>query len=164
VNLFLKILLAYYSCTGGYLAIFTYVLVMCLRFAPSAFSLFPPIISLEKFQQLMFTYFLIWMQNTSTIFTLIHPFMMPSTPPRYLLLKKTYFILLPFIFLVYIDGPNGFHLGTSGLYISCFNQINSQPPLLALSLSACLLCSTLYSTVHYIIFRYRWNVWIYVIL
>jgi hypothetical protein len=38
-------------------------------------------------------------------------------------------------FKVYIDGPKGFHLGTSGLYILCFNQII--PPLLTLSLLPC---------------------------
>jgi hypothetical protein len=32
--------------------------------------------------------------------------------------KKTYFTLLSLIF----HGPRGFHLGTSGLYISYFNQ------------------------------------------
>jgi hypothetical protein len=47
-------------------------------------------------------------------------------------LEKIYLSLLPFIYFFKmkynIDSPRGFHLGTSGLYISCFNQINLLPP------------------------------------
>jgi hypothetical protein len=63
----------------------------------------------------------------------IHPSLVSThltlvPPPK----KKTYFTLLPFFFFflnqVYIDSPRGVHLGISGLYISCFNQINCSFP------------------------------------
>jgi hypothetical protein len=46
----------------------------------------------------------------------------PLTYHWYSLLKD-YFSLLPFIFSVYIDSPGEFHLGSSGLYVLCFNQL-----------------------------------------
>jgi hypothetical protein len=84
-------------------------------------------------------YFHMWIQNTSTIFTLIPLFLCPLLSRWYPPLEKTYFSLLPFIFLnwVYIDSPRGVHLGTSDLYISFFNQINSLPLLRTHSLSPC---------------------------
>jgi hypothetical protein len=62
--------------------------------------------------------------------------------PLVLTSKRTYFSLLPFFFfcfsfLVSIDSPRGFCLGTSGLYVSCFNQINPLSLLLTHSLSPC---------------------------
>jgi hypothetical protein len=44
-------------------------------------------------------------------------------------------IFSSFFFKVYIYSPREFCFGTSGLYISCFNQIN--PPLVTDSLSPC---------------------------
>jgi hypothetical protein len=38
---------------------------------------------------------------------------------------------------VCIDSPRDFHLGTLGLYILCFNQINSLPLFLTPPLSPC---------------------------
>jgi hypothetical protein len=44
---------------------------------------------------------------------------------------------LHLFFNVYIDNPRGYCHGTSGLYISCFNQINPLPQLFTNSLSPC---------------------------
>jgi hypothetical protein len=51
---------------------------------------------------------------------------------------------------VYIDSPRGFHLGTSGMYISCFNQINPSCYLLFLYHHAPLI----FYSLQYIIFIY----------
>jgi hypothetical protein len=50
---------------------------------------------LEKFQQISFLYFHMWIQNTSTIFTFIHPFLIPTPLPLVLIpRKKTLFYSL----------------------------------------------------------------------
>jgi hypothetical protein len=54
---------------------------------------------LEQFQQISFFYFHMWKQNTSTIYTLIHPVLVPTALPLVPTLEKTYFTLLAFIFL-----------------------------------------------------------------
>jgi hypothetical protein len=88
----------------------------------------------EQFQQVSFFYFHLWIQSTSTILTLSPLSLCPHTsdwsPPP----EKIYFSLLPFIFLkACVDSTRGIRLGTSALYILCFNQVN--PPLLTHSLS-----------------------------
>jgi hypothetical protein len=69
-------LLAYYSCTGGYIVTFTYVLTIYLRLTLSIFLPCPLPPFIEQFQQVSF-YFHTWIQNTDTVFTLLHPFLMP---------------------------------------------------------------------------------------
>jgi hypothetical protein len=81
---FFMILLAYSSCTGGYIVIFTYVFTIYhSRIYPLHHS--PPshlIPFLEQFQQVSFLYFHIWIQNTTTIYTLIPPFLMYTPLPQ----------------------------------------------------------------------------------
>jgi hypothetical protein len=87
------------------------------------------------------------MQNTSSMFTLIDPFLCLPLPAPVLLLPS-----LIFFWKMYIDGPDGwrkFCLGTSNLYISCFNQTN--PSLLTLSLSP---CSPIFNSLWYIMLYY----------
>jgi hypothetical protein len=79
---------------------------MCLKyilvgFIPSIILPLPPCLLLEQFQQVSFFYFHIWIQNTSTIFTLINSFLVPTH--WHLPVEKTYFSLLPFILLVQGD-------------------------------------------------------------
>jgi hypothetical protein len=90
---------------------------------------------LGQFQQVSLFYFQTWIQNTSTIFTLLNPFLMPFH--WYAPLERTCFTFFPvFHFLkLYIDRPRGVHIGISNMYISCFNQIN--PLILTLCLSLC---------------------------
>jgi hypothetical protein len=72
--------LACSSCTGDtlwYLHIsLKYILVV---FTP---SLILPLPLLEQFQQVSFFYFHIWIQNTSTTYTLIPPFLVPTHLPQ----------------------------------------------------------------------------------
>jgi hypothetical protein len=93
---------------------------------PPLFSLFPLPPFLEQCQFASFFYFHMWVQNTSTMFTLVPPFLVPTHLPLVLIPRKDlFFILLLFICLkIYIDSPRGVCLSTSGLYISCFNPIN----------------------------------------
>jgi hypothetical protein len=74
----LKILLAY-NIVHVYINVWhLYVLTIYLRFTPSIVLPLPSSPSLEKFQQISFFYFHKWVQNTSTIFTLTHPLLMPT--------------------------------------------------------------------------------------
>jgi hypothetical protein len=94
---FLRSLLAYNSSIGGHTVIFIYVLTMYLRFISSIFLSFPPTPFLRKISQVSFFYFHVWLQNISTIFILILPFLMPTHLPLDPPPDKTYFSLLPFI-------------------------------------------------------------------
>jgi hypothetical protein len=114
---------------------------MCLqyiliRFTPSITLLYPPF--LEQFQQVLLFYFHIWIQNASTIFTLIHLFLLPS--PLLLVLLPFYLPILHFL-KVYIECPRELHLVISNLYISCFNQITALFYFLSL-----VPCSPIFST------------------
>jgi hypothetical protein len=65
----------------GYIAIFAYVLTIYLRFTSSIILPLPPLSFLEQFQQVLFFYFHLWIQNTFTIFTLISLFLVPTPLP-----------------------------------------------------------------------------------
>jgi hypothetical protein len=66
-------------------------------------------------------------------------------------LEKTYFTLLSFIlFKVCIDSLREFHLGTSSLYILCFNHINL-PIAYSFSITMLALLFNAYSAFCYII-------------
>jgi hypothetical protein len=78
VKITFDFLLAYNSCTGGYIMISTYAHTIYLRF--TFLFLLPPFF-LESFQQVSFFYFHIGIQNTTTIFTLIPLFHIPIPLP-----------------------------------------------------------------------------------
>jgi hypothetical protein len=100
-----------------------------------SFSLFSPPPFLEQFQQVLFFNFLMWLQNTCTIYTLIPPFL---AHPHYTYLQKRFiFPSCPSLFLMKCILIVPFCLGTLGLCISCFNLINPLPPLLTHVLSPC---------------------------
>jgi hypothetical protein len=62
---------------------------------------------------------------------------------------------------VHINSPRGFHLGTSGLYVLCFNKINSPHYLPFVYHHA----PDVYQlTVHYVIFICGWIISIFFIL
>jgi hypothetical protein len=92
--------------------------------------------------------------NTKYIYHIhSHSLFLYAYPLRLVPPEKTYFSLLPFIFLkciLIVQG--GIHLGTSGLFRLCFTQIN--PPLLTTSLSPCS-PNIQQLTVHYVIFIYN---------
>jgi hypothetical protein len=130
------ILLTYNSSTGKYILIFTYVLATYLRFTPPPLVvlLFPSTPFLEQFQQVSFFCFLIWIQNTSTIYNLIHPFLMLIPSQWYSFLEKTYFNLLSsFLIMCILIVHGSFTLILQGcIYHALMKLI---PPLLTLSLS-----------------------------
>jgi hypothetical protein len=126
-----------------------YILDSPLPLFPS--SPIPPI--LEQFQRFRTSVFI----NKYTIHLPYSPlFTLSLCPPLPLVpipSKDLFYPPVLHFFWMYVDGPRGFCLGTSGLYILCVNQIN--PPQY----------STAYSTVvHYIIFIYRLVVSIFSIL
>jgi hypothetical protein len=54
------------------------------------------------------------------------PFPYAHPPPIGICPRKIPILpVCPSFLKVFIDSPRGFHLGTSGLHASCFNQINS---------------------------------------
>jgi hypothetical protein len=62
-------------------------------------------------------------QNTTTIYTLIPPFLLPNPLPLIPTSREDLLFppVLHFIFYGYIDSPRGFHrLDTSSLYTVCF--------------------------------------------
>jgi hypothetical protein len=76
---------------GIYYDIHTCVYRVSLLDSPLRHSPTSPFLPfLEQFEQVLFFYFYIWIQNTSSIFTLIHSFLSPSllllvlTPGKYL--------------------------------------------------------------------------------
>jgi hypothetical protein len=155
----LKILLAYNSCTGRTL----WYLHMCLQYILVRFT---PSIALPIFRtiwQVSFFYFHIWLQNTSTMFTFIHPFFMHTPPIGICSQKRPIVPSSPSFFKVNVDSPREFCPVTLGLYTSCFNQINP-PVTYSFSITLLPYYSTAYNVVHYIKFLYRWVVWIFFIL
>jgi hypothetical protein len=85
-----------------------YILV---RFTPSIILSSSLTVFLEQFQQISFFYFRVWIQNASTIFTLIPTFLVPTHLPMVPTLRKDLFFLHAFHFLkVYINSPRGFTL------------------------------------------------------
>jgi hypothetical protein len=101
-----------------------YLKYILVRFIPSI--ILPPPPFLEQFQKVSFFYFYIRIQNTFTIFTVIHLFFM-STPPltgTFPWKRPQFYPPVLRYFLSVYCSPRVFHLSTSGLYIICSNQIN----------------------------------------
>jgi hypothetical protein len=109
----------------------TYVIQYSLvRLIPSIILPLPTLtLLLRTVSKVSFFYFYIWIQNTSTRFTLSPPFLVPSLHPLIPTPGKELIFFLPaFHFLkVCINSPREFHLAHSGLYILCFNQIDTLP-------------------------------------
>jgi hypothetical protein len=106
ISLFISILWLY----QGYIVTFTKVLTVYLRliFPICLFILPPPF--LEQFQWMSLFHFHTWIYSTSTMFALLHPFLMPSD--RYQLedifyrsvlyfKKNTSFFIMTFPFMCY---------------------------------------------------------------
>jgi hypothetical protein len=74
-------LLAYNSCTGGYIVRFIYVFKTYLVGFPPIVIPLPPSPFLQQFQQVSFFCFHIWIQNKSTMYTFISLFLVPTSLP-----------------------------------------------------------------------------------
>jgi hypothetical protein len=80
--LFFYSLLSYNFCTGGMLwHLQEFLQYIIVEFTPPPFSFIPPPPFLEQFQQVSFFHFHTWEHNISTIFILLHSFLMSSPLP-----------------------------------------------------------------------------------
>jgi hypothetical protein len=138
--------------------IFTHVLAIHLRFTPSIIlphHLLPPFFrTISAGFILLFSYMntkYIYHIHTLSHFPYVHSSLMVSTSR-----KDLFYPTVLHFFKIYIDSPGGFCLGTSDLYISCFNQINPPRHNLVFLYHHASITFNSYSAIHYIIFIYRW--------
>jgi hypothetical protein len=114
-------LLTYNNCTGGYIVIYTCVLIMYLSWiyplhcSPSSSSPF-----LEQFQHVLFFYFHIWIHIISPIFTLS---LCPTPTHWYPPTERSILPSCTSSFFKYILMVQAGDLSTSGLYICALAKL-----------------------------------------